>query len=53
MSLVRRAFLKKSVLSVLLTTAVVTLLVFAGPRAAQALTITVNNPVNGELENVY
>jgi hypothetical protein len=49
MSLVRRAFLKKSVLSVILTAVVITLLVFAGPRAAQALTITVSNPATGIL----
>lgn len=43
MSLVKRAFLRRSVLSVLLTAAVITLLVFAGPRAAQAVTVTVSS----------
>lgn len=53
MSLIRRVFFRRSVLSVLLTAAVITLLVFAGPRAAQALTITVSNPASGTLGSNY
>jgi len=48
MSLVRRAFFKKSVISVLVTAAVITLLVFAGPQA-QAVEITVTLPASGIL----
>jgi hypothetical protein len=53
MNLVKRAFLRKSVLSLLLTAAVIALLVFAGPHAAQAITITVSNPASGLLGGTY
>jgi hypothetical protein len=53
MNLVKRVFLRKSVLSIVLTAVVIALLVFAGPHAAQAITITVSNPASGYIGGTY